>query len=60
MYGYFKRIKSTDYILSLKCKGWSNEVIKPPSAPDNILHPTLYCIGTKTRVKFNGKLLKAS
>ena len=49
MYGYFKRINSTDYILSLKSKGWSDEVIKPPSAPNNILHPTLFCIGTKTR-----------
>ena len=36
----------------------SNESIKPPSAPNNFLTPSLNYLGTKTRVKFSGSFLK--
>ena len=36
----------------------SNESIKPPSAPNNFLTPSLDYLGTKTRVKFSGSCLK--
>ena len=35
------------YVLSWTCKGLSNESIKPPTASNNILNPTLYYRGTK-------------
>ena len=36
----------------------SNESIKPPSAPNNFVTPSLKYLGTKTRVKFSGSCLK--
>ena len=36
----------------------SNESIKPPSAPNNFLTPSLNYLGTKIRVKFGGSCLK--
>ena len=57
MYKYFKRI-SSDYILSWKSKGISDENNKPPSAPCNFLAPSLDYLGTKPRVRFSGSCLK--
>ena len=36
----------------------SDELIKPPSTPDNSLASALFYNGTKTRVKFSGSCLK--
>ena len=55
---YFKSITNNNYILSWISKGLSNESIKPPSAPNNFLTPSLNYLGTKTRVKFSGSCLK--
>ena len=55
---YFKSITNSNYILSWIFKGLSNESIKPPSAPNNFLTPSLNYLDTKTRVKFSGKCLK--
>ena len=55
---YFKSITNSNYILSWISKGLSNESIKPPSAPNNFLTPSLNYLGTKTRVKFSGSCLK--
>ena len=57
MYKYFKRI-SSDYILSWKSKGISDENNKPPSAPCNFPAPSLDYLGTKPRVRFSGSCLK--
>ena len=57
MYRYFK-IDSSCHISSWTSKGLSNESIKPPSAPDNFLTPSLNYLGTKIRVKFSGSCLK--
>ena len=35
-----------------------NESIKPPSAPNNFLTPSLNYVGIKVRVKFSGSCLK--
>ena len=58
MYIYFKRITNADYISSWISEGLSGESIKPPSAPNNFLTPSLNYLGTKTRVKFSGSCLK--
>ena len=58
MYRYFKRIINIDHISSWKYKGLSDEIIKSPSAPNNILDPSLDYFGTKTRAKFDGSCLK--
>ena len=58
MYRYFKRIGDSDYNSSWKSKGLSDKSIKPSSAPNSILDPSLDYLGTKTRVKFNGSCLK--
>ena len=58
MYRYFKRIGNSEYISSWKSKGLSDEIVKPPFAPNNILDPSLDYLGTTTRVKFNGSSLK--
>ena len=55
---YFKSIGDSDHISEWKFKGLSNESIKSPSAPNNILDPSLDYIGIKTRAKFNGSCLK--
>ena len=58
MYRYFKVITNTDYILSWKSKGLSDESFKPPTTSDNNLNPALNYYGIKTRVKFTGSCLK--
>ena len=58
---YFKLnsvVNVTDYVLSWRSKGISNESIKPPTTFDNSLNPELDYYGTKTRVKFTGSCLK--
>ena len=55
---YFKLITNTDYVSSWKSKGLSSESIKPPTTSDNSLSPILNYYGTKTRVKFNGSILR--
>ena len=57
MYRYFKT-DSSYHILSWTSKGLSNESIKPPSAPNNFLTPSLHYLGTKIRVKLSGSCLK--
>ena len=36
----------------------SGESVKPPATSDNSLSPLSDCLGTKTRLKFNGSCLK--
>ena len=49
----------TNYVLSWKSKGLSDETIKPPSTSDNSLTPALsYYRASKIRVKFTGSCLK--
>ena len=59
---YFKIntvINVTDYVLSWKSKGLSDETIKPPSTSGNSLTPALsYYHASKIRVKFTGSCLK--
>ena len=57
LYKYFKT-DSSYHILSWTSKGLSDESIKPPSAPNNFLAPSLNYVGTKIRVKFSGSCLK--
>ena len=59
VYRYFKT-DSSYHISSWTSKGLYNESIKPPSAPNNFLTPSLNCLGTKIRVKFSGSCLKQS
>ena len=54
---YFIRVVNSDYILSWKSKGLSDENITP-STPHNFLNPSLNYLGTKTRVRFSGSCLK--
>ena len=50
---------NTNYVLLWKTKGLSDETIKPPTASDNSLTPTLsYYYPSKIRVKFAGSCLK--
>ena len=58
LYRYFKKIGNTDYISSWKSKGFSDEIIKPPTTSDNSLAPTLSYIGDTARVKFDEDSLK--
>ena len=51
-------INVTDYVLSWKSKGLSNETIKPPTTSDNSLRPTISYYAAKIRVKFTGSCLK--
>ena len=57
MYRYFKT-DSSYHISSWISKGLCNESIKPPSALNNFLTPSLNYFGTKIRVKFSGSCLK--
>ena len=57
IYRYFKT-NNSDYVLSWTSKGLSNESIKPPSAPNYFLNPTLNYLGLKIRIKFSGSCLK--
>ena len=58
MYRYFQMITNTDYILSWKSKGLSDESFKLPTTSDNSLNPKLNFYGTKIRVKCTGSCLK--
>ena len=58
MYRYFKVITNTEYILSWKSKGLSDENIKPPTTSDNSLTPKLNYYDPKIRVKHTGSCLK--
>ena len=58
MYRHFKRIVYHDYISEWKSKGLSDESIKPPSALNNIVDPSVDYLGTKTRVKLSGSCSK--
>ena len=49
-----------DCVLSWRCKGISNESIKPPTTSNNSLTPELNYYATKTRVKFVRSCLKQS
>ena len=56
---YFKTVSANDSnILSWKSKGLSDESIKPLSTSNKMLNPSLDYVGTKTRVKYNGDLIK--
>ena len=55
---YFKKIAFNGRISTWKLKGLSDESIKTPSAPDDILNPLLAYVGAKAIVKFNGSCLK--
>ena len=57
MYRYFKTYCS-HYILSWTSKRLSNESIKPPSAPNNFLTPSLNYLDTTITVTFSGSCLK--
>ena len=52
----------TNYVLSWKSEGLSDETIKPPSKSDNSLTPSINYINhtDKIRVKFTGSCLKQS
>ena len=52
----------TNYVLSWRSKGLSDETIKPPSTSDNILTTSINYINNtdKIRVKFTGSCLKQS
>ena len=58
MYRYFKNIGNTERISSCKSRGFSIEIIKPPTTTDDSLAPALTYIGSKTRVKLNGGCLE--
>ena len=53
-------ISATNYVLSWKSEGLSDESIKPPTTSDKSLTPELNYYGTKTRLKFTGSCLKQS
>ena len=56
---YFKTVSANDSnILSWKSKGLSDETIKPPTADNKTLSPSLDFVGTIPRVKFNGDCLR--
>ena len=57
MHKYFK-ISNTNQISECKSKGFSDEVIEPPTTSDNSLAPELSDYGNKTTVKFNESCLK--
>ena len=53
-------IANTDNASLWKSKRLAAEIMKPPSASDNIHTPALSYYGTKTRVKFTESCLKQS
>ena len=56
---YFETVSANDRnMLSWKSKGLSDESIQSPSASNKILNPSVYCVGTKARIKFDGNCLK--
>ena len=55
MQRYFKTVSANyNNILSWKSKGLSDESIKAPTTSNKMLNPSVDCVGTKARVKFNG------
>ena len=58
IYRYFKKNCSSHQISAWISKGLSDESINLPATSDNSLAPSLNCIGTETRVKFDGSCLK--
>ena len=62
IFRYFKVIvvaNVTNYVLSWKSKGLSDETVKPPSTSDNNLTPTIsFYYQRKIRVEFAGSSLK--
>ena len=48
----------TDYVLSWRSKGLSNESVKPPTTSNNSLNPRLSYYGTKVRAQFTKGCLK--
>ena len=58
LYRYIKTITNTNYILSWKYRGLSDESIKPPTTSDNSLTPKLSYYDYNIRVKFTGSFLK--
>ena len=55
---YFTKIVNTEQISSLKSKGLSNEIIKPPTTSNNSLAPSLDYFIKKIKVNFNGSCLR--
>ena len=58
IYGYFKRVANTNYILSWISKGLSAESIEAPTTSDNSLNPELSYYEYRIRLKFTGSCLK--
>ena len=58
IFRYFRRIDNTDYVLEWKSKELSDESIKSPSVPNNILDNSLNYLGSTIRAKFNISCLK--
>ena len=57
---YFEVIANTLYISSWKCKGLSDETVKPPVTFDNSLTLLIDYLAKKIRLKFSGSCLKES
>ena len=56
---YFKTVSANDSnILSWKSKGFPHKSIRPPTAFNEIVNPSVDNFDTKIRVKFNGDYLK--
>ena len=53
MYKYFKKIGNTDHISSWESKGLSDEIIKLPTASNNILVPKLKHTGKRMYLTLN-------
>ena len=57
LHRHIKTITNTNYILSWKYRGLSDENIKPPTTSDNSLTPKLSYYDYNIRVKFTGRFL---
>ena len=57
-FSFIKKIGNTDHISAWKCKGLSNESIKPLATSGNSLPPILNHNGSRARIKFDGQCLK--
>ena len=60
IFRYFKIIANKKFILSLKSKGLSDEIVTPYVTSDNSLTPLIDYYGSRVRVKFNKGCLKQS
>ena len=58
MQRYFKKVSSSQHILSWKSKGLSDESINTPCTCDNSFSPGLSYVGNKVRLKFHGNCIK--